>query len=283
VGHEKTRSRYQSSVNNIFAFFSEKIRLADIVPESVFRFQQKRLNDGAGKATVNRDLATLSSAISRAKKMRLISQNPCTDVGKLNERRDRRQARPLSYDEESRVKEFAPLWLATLITVLVETGMRVRKEAVPLRWADVFLDSDPAYIYIRDSKSAAGLRTAWLTSHCRDVLLKWKATLGSDHSVYVFPSMKIPRMHLTDYKSAWRKVAAKAGLQDRRIYDLRSTFASRANGCQASGLTLAHLLGHASTRILPTYVRPLDENTKAVIDALEGARNAYLKKATSVQ
>jgi len=28
-------------------------------------------------------------------------------------------------------------------------------------------------------------------------------------------------------------------------------------------LTVAHLLGHASTQILPTYVRPLDENTRA--------------------
>ena len=283
VSHEKTRSRYQSSVNNILAYFGEKIRLADIPPEEVFRFQQKRMGDGVGKATINRDLATLSSAISRARKMRLVSHNPCSDVGKLNERRDRRQARPLSYEEESRAKQFAPLWLATLITVLVETGMRVRKEAVPLRWADVFLDSDPSYIYIRDSKSIAGQRTVWLTPHCRDVLVNWRATLGSDYSVYVFPSMRIPGMHLTDYKTAWRKAVAKAGLRDRRIYDLRATFASRANSCQASALTLAHLLGHASTRILPTYVRPLDENTKAVIDALDVARNAYLKKATLIQ
>jgi integrase len=87
--------------------------------------------------------------------------------------------------------------------------------------------------------------------------------------------MRIPGMHLTDYKTAWRKAAAKAGLKDRRIYDLRPTFASRANGCHASGLTIAHLLGHANTRILPTYVRPLDENTKAVIDALDVARNVH--------
>ena len=69
-------------------------------------------------------------------------------------------------------------------------------------------------------------------------------------------------MHITDYKGAWQRAAAAAGLRDRRIHDLRATFASRANGCRASGLTVAHLLGHASTQILPTYVKPLDENTK---------------------
>jgi hypothetical protein len=59
--------------------------------------------------------------------MRLISHNPCSDVGKLNERRDRRQARPLSYDEEDRVKEFSPPLLRMLITLLAETGLRVEK------------------------------------------------------------------------------------------------------------------------------------------------------------
>jgi integrase len=283
INHEKTQSRYRSSVNNILHYFSKKMRLAEITPEAVFRFQQKRLEDGAGKATVNRDLATLSSSLSRAKKMRLVSHNACTDVGKLNERRERRQAKPLSYEEEARVGEFAPPWLATLITVLAETGMRVRKEALPLQWSDLSLESEPAYIRIRDSKTAAGLRTAWLTNHCRNVLLQWRATLGSDFSRYVFPSMRISGMHITDYKSAWRKAAEKAGLKDRRIYDLRSTFASRANGCRASGLTVAQLLGQANTQILPTYVKPIDENTRAVVAALDVARNAHTGKSASIQ
>ena len=48
------------------------------------------------------------------------------------------------------------------------------------------------------------------------------------------------------------------------------------NACHATGLTVAHLLGHASTQILPTYVRPLDENTRAVIAALDTARKRRL-------
>jgi integrase len=217
---------------------------------------------GAGKATVNRDTSVLSSSMSRARKMRLILQNPCRDVGKLNERRDRRQAKPLSYEEEARIQRFSSPWLSTLVSLLVETGLRARKEALPLKWSDISLDSEPAYIHVRDSKSAAGLRTVWLTSHCREVLSTWRSVLGPDFSAYVFPSARVPTMHITDYKGAWQRAAAAAGLRDRRIHDLRATFASRANGCRASGLTVAHLLGHASTQILPTYVKPLDENTK---------------------
>jgi hypothetical protein len=108
ISHEKTRARYRSSTNNILRYFEENVRLSEITPESVFRFQQKRVAEGAGKATCNRDVATISALMSRAKRMRLISHNPCSDVGRLNERRDRRQAKPLSYEEGDRVKQFSP-------------------------------------------------------------------------------------------------------------------------------------------------------------------------------
>lgn len=67
--------------------------------------------------------------------------------------------------------------------------------------------------------------------------------------------------------------ARKAGLADRRVYDLRSTFANRANVCHATGMSVAHLLGHASTQILPTYIRPFDENTRALMAGVDAASN----------
>ena len=136
----------------------------------------------------------------------------------------------------------------------------------------MFLDSEPACIRIVDSKTAAGLRTVWLTNHCREALVHWRELHGPEFSLFVFPSPRDPAVHFVDYKTAWRTAARKAGLADRRIYDLRSTFASRANVCHATGLTVAHLLGHASTQILPTYVRPFDDNTKALIEAMDSAR-----------
>jgi integrase len=90
-------------------------------------------------------------------------------------------------------------------------------------------------------------------------------------------------MHIRDYKSAWQKAAAKASLKDRRVYDMRATFASRANGCRASGMTVAHLLGHASTQTLSTYVKPIDENTKAVMEALDAARISQTGRVPSIQ
>lgn len=285
IPHPKTKSRYQSSINSILRHFGRNIRLSEITPELVFEFQQKRLEEGVGKATVNRDLATLSSTLTRARKLRLITHNPCVDIGKLNERRERRQAKPLTYEEEARVKQVSPPWLSTLITVLLtETGLRVRKEALPLKWSDVDLESELGCISVRDSKTAAGVRPVWLTKHCRNTVIQWREFLGPGFSQYVFPSPRIPSTHLSDYKTAWRKAAREAGIPDRRIYDLRASFASRANACRASGLAIAQLLGRANnTQILPTYAKALDENTKAVIEAVDVARASRSVKSPVVQ
>jgi len=94
-------------------------------------------------------------------------------------------------------------------------------------------------IRILDSKSAAGVRAVWLTSHCRDALLHWRELFGPEVSPFVFSSPRNPQVHFVDYKTAWRTAAKKAGLADRHIYDFRSTFASRANMCHATGLTVA--------------------------------------------
>lgn len=151
-----------------------------------------------------------------------------------------------------------------------------------MRWSDVSLDSEPACIRIRDSKSSAGVRSAWLTNHCRNALAQRRELFGPEFSPFVFPSPRYPAVHFVDYKTAWRTAAQKAGLADRRMYDLRSTFASRANMCHATGLTVAYLLGHASTQILPTYVRALDQNTRALIEAMDTARKNPLVATGSI-
>jgi len=48
-------------------------------------------------------------------------------------------------------------------------------------------------------------------------------------------------------------------------------------------MTVAHLLGHASTQILSTYVKPIDENTKVIMEALDAARMSQAGKMPSIQ
>ena len=51
----------------------------------------------------------------------------------------------------------------------------------------------------------------------------------------------------------------------------------------ASSMTLAHLLGHSSITILPVYTKPIDENTKTVIEKLDEARRQIRNSKPVVQ
>ena len=190
----KTRSRYQSSINNLLKLFRKKhppvrhhARVGLPVPASA-----------AGSTERERRRSTAIQQPCRLaclwqKECASFHTTPCSDVGKLNERRDRRQARPLSYEEEDRVKQFSPPLLRMLITLLAETGLRVKKEALPLRWSDVSLDSEPACIRILDSKSAAGLRLGMADN----ALSQRSSSVGVNclvqrSSPFVFPSPRNP-------------------------------------------------------------------------------------------
>lgn len=185
-----------------------------------------------------------------------MSHNPSVVVGRLNERRDRGQEKPFSYGEEDGVKRFAPPLLAMLITLLANTGIRVKKEALPFCFKPTLrsIQRRPGFVSLiqtvgRESDAYGSLGPAG------EALRDWRELLGVDCSPFVFPSPN-PQVHDFWYKTASRTAAKKAGLSDRRIYDLRSTFASWANSCRATGITVAPLLGHSITQISRTLHSP---------------------------
>jgi integrase len=140
----------------------------------------------------------------KAKKLRYITQNPCEDVW-LQEAHERREAKPFSVEEEERLLSACEPLLKIFIIVLIETGLRPKKEVLPLEWADVELDGPNPSIHVRKSKPRAGVRHVLLTDFCTNALRRWKKFLGPDFSPYVFPAPRDPKRHWTVYQDAGKK------------------------------------------------------------------------------
>ena len=272
VPHGNTKGRYSASAKNLIAFIGNA-KLSEIDAEQIERFQQARLAVGTHPATVNRDTALLFRFLKLARKRRFVLRNVCEEVERLNVRPRRRQAKPLTYEEEKRLLAVCDPLLRIFVIVLIETGMRSKTEALTLQWADVDLTSEVGCVYVRRSKTLAGERRVWLTEFCRGQLQSWQNLVG-ENSDYLFPSPRNPGAHWTGYQNPWKRAVKAAVLGDRRVYDLRSTFATRANAARATEQTLAHLLGHASTTILPTYAKAMDENTRSAMAGLDQLRQA---------
>jgi integrase len=70
-------------------------------------------------------------------------------------------------------------------------------------------------------------------------------------------------------RKAWAKALKTAGLPYFPIYHLRHTFASRLTAAGVSPLTIAHMLGHSSTQIVPRYAQVMDQNRLDAMKKLE--------------
>jgi len=275
VQHPNTQKRYRSSVRNLTTCF-RNVRLSDITAGTIEDFKEKRLSVGVRTATINRDLAVLHRMMRLAERKLLINESPFRDVDFLEERKQRRRPHILTFEEEDRVLAAAVPHIRALAVLILETGMRSRREALSLRWIDVDFVND--VIRVCESKTRAGERTIPISDRCKTELLRWRSVIGPEFSPYVFPSMRDPSKPLKDLRRSWAKALKDAGLQYFWLYDLRHTLASRLTQAGVSPVFVAQIIGHSSTSILSTYARAIDEYRRDAIHKLETLRGDHVSR-----
>jgi integrase len=265
VSHPNTRRRYETSGVSLKAHFG-KARISRITPEGIEEYKTERLKGGVGPATVNRDLTVLRLMLKRAERQRLIARNPVRDVDFLDERKVRRQACILTVEGEARLLAVAKGYLRPLVLLLVDTGLRVGKEALPLKWEDLDFLND--VVHVRDSKTPAGKRSIPLTNRLKAELRRWRHLTGPDFSEYVFFYPLDPSKHLQKVPKTWKRALKDAGISFRHIYDLRATFSSRMNAAGVPEVFVEQLLGHTGG-LTQVYAKAIDEFRRDAIKKLE--------------
>lgn len=276
IQHQNTRRVYRSCIKSLNDFFGP-VRLSEITPESIEQFKLVRTKNGAGPAIINRNLAVLRRMLKLAMRQRFIARTPFDEMEFLEERSHRRQPRILSFEEQAKLEAVAPPLLRTLIVLLTETGLRVRKEALRLNWDDV--DLAEGIIHIRDSKTIAGRRIAPMSEHCKTALQEWKRITGPAFSPFVFGNPNNPTVYLKSVRKTWIRALKLAGLPYFPIYNLRATFASRLSAVGAPDNMVAAMLGHSSPSIVSTYAKVVDEFRRRAIREMEKLRkNSQLSR-----
>jgi integrase len=273
VQHPNTQKRYRSSVRSLVACFGN-VKLSDITGDLIEDFKEGRLAQGVRTATINRDLAVLHRMMKLAERKMLINESPFRDVDFLEERKQRRRPHILTFEEEDRVLAAAAPHIRALAVLILETGMRSRREALSLLWSDVDFVND--LIRVRESKTRAGERTIPISDRCKTELLRWRELFGPEFSSYVFPNPHDPSKPLKDLRRSWANALEDAGLQYFWLYDLRHTLASRLTQAGVSPVFVAQIIGHSSTSILSTYARAIDEYRRDAIHKLENLRGDHV-------
>ena len=186
--------------------------------------------------------------------------NPCRFVqGYKEKRRERflteeefaRLGRVLA-EVETEGAEAPPAVAA--IRLLMLTGCRLG-EIQMLRWEDVDLEAPD--LRLRDSKT--GARMVPLSAAAVGVL---SALPRLKDNPWVITGRK-PGAYLTDVQHPWRRIRARADLDDVRIHDLRHSFASRALALGESLAMIGKLLGHTQVQSTARYAHLAADSLKA--------------------
>lgn len=241
-------------------------------------------------STMNRDIAALQAALSRAVEWGALSINPVRRMRRSTED-ESAVVRYLSADEEDRLRTAleqrderrrtarasANAWrrdrcyepwgtfgaytdyLTPLVLLALNTGLR-RGELLQLIWGDI--DTGKGMLTVRGTGAKTGqTRHVPLNSEARDVLDKHRP-VNAGVARFVFPSATGTE-RIKYVRKGWAGVLKRARVQRFRFHDLRHTFASKLVMAGIDLNTVRELLGHGSTSMTLRYAHLAPEHVAA--------------------
>jgi hypothetical protein len=136
-----------------------------------------------------------------------------------------------------------------IVRIITETGLRVYKELMPMKKEQ--LDLANAMVWIPDSKTPNGVAEVPLT---RLALEAFRDQMRlSPCSPYLFPSDQNPSGHLRTLKTTWEATLRRAKVGYFRIYDLRSTYATRLSAGGVADEWVTQMLRQGDAQVFKKY------------------------------
>jgi integrase len=291
--HRRNHKETLSRICRNFGFLHDR-SLTEINTWVIEKWRAERLKKGVTKETLNRDIAALKAAISKAVDWDIIQQHPLTKLkplkldrtGKVRYLTDKeetslRQAllsrdnkirfERDSFNEWRRHRGYAPLpslhdrkyadHLSPIVLLTLNTGLR-RGEIFNLKWEHINFHTKTLTVQGATAKSGE-TRHLPLNGEAIEVLKEWRKQ--SDHE-QVFPGNH--QNKLTTIKTAWRTLMTEAKIKNFRFHDLRHNFASNLVMKGALLNTVRELLGHADLKTTLRYAHLAPDHKAEAVELL---------------
>ena len=200
-------------------------------------------------ATVHQELRVLRRMLNVAIRKKLLSANPCNGVEFPVKVKGLFRPHYMTWSEQQRIEFQAPEYLQNVVRIITETGLRVYKELMPMKKEQVDLDN--AVAWIPDSKTPNGVAEVPLTDMALDALRDQIRISGT--GPWLFPSEESSAGYQKSLKTAWRLTLRRAKVPYFRIYDLRSTHATRLSAGGVADEWLTQLLRQGDAKVFKKY------------------------------
>jgi len=187
--------------------------------------------------------------LNLAVRKKLLPANPCWGVEFPVAVKGLFRPHYMSWSEQQKIEAQAVCYLRNAIRIITETGLRVYKELAPMKKDQVDLDN--AVVWIPDSKTPNGIGEVPLTN-LAVAAFKDQLQVAGD-GPYLFPSDGNVEGHQTTFKTAWAATLRRANVPYFRIYDLRSTYATRLSAGGVADEWVTQLLRQGDAKVFKKY------------------------------
>lgn len=259
---EKTHNANLRVAKHIKAAWSTR-KLIDVAADDVELYlhsrlrQQVRIRTSLGErkrgplkpATVHQELRVLRRMLNVAVRKKLLPANPCSGVEFPVPIKGLFRPHYVTWSEQKCIENQAPQHLRNVVRIITETGLRVYKELMPMKKDQVDLPN--AVVWIPDSKTPNGIAEVPLTPLAMQALRDQMTVAGE--GPFLFPSESNPTGHQKTLKTAWRKTLRRAKIPYFRIYDLRSTYATRLSAGGVADEWVTQMLRQGDAQVFKRY------------------------------
>lgn len=258
----KTHLSYCRVAKHLNAGFGEQL-LVNLTAEVIEDYLRHRLeqrveiatSDGkvakglVKPSTVHQEFRVLRRMLNVAVRKKMLVANPCAGVEFPVRVKGLFRPHYMTWSEQMIIEGHSPQYLRNVIRIITETGLRVYKELACMKKEDVDLDN--AMVWIADSKTATGVAEVPLTDLAVEAFRSQISVAGP--GVFLFPNPDNPSGYQASFKKVWATTLRKAGVVYFRIYDLRSTYATRLSAGGVADEWVTQLLRQGDAKVFKKY------------------------------
>ena len=194
------------------------------------------------KSTIAKVLSLLRQSLHKATRLHYIPENPTLEIELPNA--PTKKVFPLTQTEQMLVESAChELPLGFIFIFLLRTGLR-REELMGLQWQDY--DAKESTIFIRESKTTAGIRTVPLMPEAQAII---EAQPRYKHN-YIFCNTKARPIQDISFRRTYNRIRRITGVTEFTNHTFRHTFVTRCCEAGLDAKAISQLIGHAR----PDYV-----------------------------
>jgi integrase len=258
-----THARNQQMVKKFRGFFGE-VLVGEVTTAKVSGYKAKLLGSNS-PGTARRELGLLRRIFHLAvDEWGYARENPVPKVMGTLKNADKCRVRYVLPEEEARLLEALPPWLAPIVELARNTGLR-RANLLGIRWEDVDLHNRRLFIPMTKNGSPLGLP---LNENASRVLTeRWNCRRPGNALVFCEEDgtpLSGGKVGIT-----FRRACKAAGIANLRFHDLRHDCASAMVQEGTTLLEVKELLGHKDLRMTQRYAHLAPDNLVKAVSVLD--------------